>query len=167
MHAALLEPPPPLTPFEQAAGRPMVYHVPEGQGHSPAQSSITALSTLFRTLIQHATTVPGTRMGYWSAWRGFLTFLFLHNALAQALPASVDVLQAYFMQLIICGYSGVAIEKFMTAIRSRHHQYGFSLSLPPRILGDWTTAIDNQLGMPKKEKMLMLACQLRAILRLP
>ena len=82
-HWAYLEPPAPLTPFEQAAGRPMVYRIPGDDTLGPAQASFSALRDLFCTLIPNATQQLPTREGYWSAWRGFITFLFVHNMLHQ------------------------------------------------------------------------------------
>ena len=168
MHEAMFKPPPKRTPFEHAAGRPMVYTLHGASDNSnPFAASFSDLANLFDQLIPDATKDPTTREGYWASWRSFLTFLFCHGMISQALPASKQALQAFLMQLIMCGYSAVSIAKFITAIKDRHQRFNFAIPVHARQLGEWTHALVHQLGMPKKQKWTVLACHVRKVLELP
>ena len=168
MQDAFFKPPPPETPFEQAAGRPMVFTLQgSSSGTNPATASIGNMAHIFEQLIPDATQAVATREGQWAAWRGYLSYLFVHNCLLEAIPASRQALQGFLLQLIMCGYSGVAIERFITAIKNRHKHYNCSLPIHPQTFSDWGKAIVKQLGMPKREKWTIMACHLRKILFLP
>ena len=68
MQDAFFKPPPPETPFEQAAGRPMVFTLQgSSTGTNPATASIGNMAHIFEQLIPDATQAVATREGQWAA----------------------------------------------------------------------------------------------------
>jgi hypothetical protein len=161
--AAIIDPPSGLTAFELAAGRPLVFEHTSNQ----FASSLAEKARLFDSLVVPATQKLSTRMGYWSAWRSFVTFLAIDGEINQAMPASGIAIKAFAMHLIMLGYAGASVMRFFEAIIDRHRHYGYEMEVPVVTVRKWVEAIQKQLGLPKREKFFILPLHIRCILQLP
>lgn len=160
---AVLEPPAGLTAFELAAGRPLVFMGTDNQ----FESSLEEKARLFDALILPAAQKLATRMGYWGAWRAFVTFLLINGNLEQAMPASPTAIKAFAMHLVMLGYAGASIMRFFEGIIDRHRRYEYELGVPATTIRKWVEAIQKQLGLPKREKFFILPLHIRCALQLP
>jgi integrase len=114
-----------------------------------------------------ATQKVATRMGYWAAWRAFVTFLLLHGNAGAAFPASEEAIKAFAMQLLRVDYAGASIARFFEAIIDRHKQHGAQLTVSGERLHVWLAALQKGRGLPKREKFLILPMHIHCVIQLP
>ena len=104
----------------------------EGEGLLPSverlggggRFRIDELTALFRTAVLPAQVEPGTRVGYYRAWRGVVTWLIAHDAADLGLPMDLSTLEAVTMEWLIAGASVNTIRNMWSAIEDRHHMFG-------------------------------------------
>ncbi len=161
----VIEPPAQLTEFERAGGKPLVFRL-EGASN-PFLSSLRDKAALFDAQIAPSTQKVATRMGYWAAWRAFVTFLLLHGSVEHAFPASEDAVKAFAIQLLMVDYAGASIGRFFEAIIDRHKRFDKQLLVPAEKLHSWAAALVKGRGLPKGEKSLILPVHIRCIIQLP
>ena len=164
LHDRFLKPPAGKTDFEIAEGRPLTFLQ---SSVAPAMAGLAAKARLFRDQVLPATQEVLTRKGNFGAWRTFLTFLLIEGALLAAMPATEDAVQAFFMHLVLTGYSGARLTSFAEAIIDRHYLYAVQPQVPPERIRWWATAATKRLGLPQSEKFPVLATHIRAFLRIP
>jgi hypothetical protein len=158
----ILDPPKGLTAFEKAAGRPLVF---AAKGN-PFDAQLKDKARLFDEQILPATQKLDTRMGYWGAWRSFVTFMVMSGSIEQTLPASEEAIKAFAMHLVMIGYAGASIQRFFEAIIDRHRLTGIDTAVPARTIRMWVEAIQKQLGLPKRDKFFILPIHIKCILQL-
>jgi hypothetical protein len=159
------EPPAGLTEFEKAGGKPLVFKI--AGGNNPFLSSITEKAALFDAQVAPSTQKVATRMGYWAAWRSFVTFLLLHGVVDAAFPASEEAVKAFALQLLMVDYAGASIGRFFEAIIDRHKHFDTALPVPSAKLHAWLAALQKGRGLPMREKFLILPVHLCCMIQLP
>jgi hypothetical protein len=159
------EPPAQLTEFERAGGKPLVFRM-EGTSN-PFLSSLADKAALFDAQIAPSMQKVATRMGYWAAWRSFVTFLLLHGAADHAFPSSEEAVKAFAVQLLMVDYAGASITRFFEAIIDRHKRFDEPLQVSAGKLHGWSAALVKGRGLPKGEKSLILPVHIRCIIQLP
>ena len=65
-----------------------------------------------------------TRSGYYSAWRGVVTWLLAHDSAYKGLPMALETLEALTMEWLIAGASVNTIKNVWSAIEDRHRMFG-------------------------------------------
>ncbi len=108
-----------------------------------------------------------TRASYYAAWRAYISFAYLHNALPQALPASPRLLKAFLWNLLQLGYKPGSITLHLCAILHRHRVHGKPFPVTRDMFKNWTRAFERVLGCPRQDKLAINPTILKAILRLP
>ncbi len=161
----ITEPPPPLTEFEKAGGKPLVFSL--GAGGNPFLASLAEKAAVFDAQVAPAAQKLATRLGYWAAWRSFVTFLLLHGRVDLAFPASEEAIKAFALQLLMVDYAGASIGRFFEAIIDSHKLHGEPLVVPREKLHGWSTTLQKGRGLPKREKFLILPVHLHCIIQLP
>jgi hypothetical protein len=162
---AVTKPPEGLTEFEKAQGRPLVFRMEDES--NPFLSSLAAKAALFDAQVGPSTQKPATRASYWCAWRSFATFLLIHGAGDQCLPASEMAIKAFGVQLLMVGYTGASLTGFVEAILDRHKQWKVDLTVPKATIHAWLAAMQKGLGLPKRDKFFILPVHIRCVLQLP
>lgn len=109
---AVTEPPKPKTQFEKANGSPLVVLTEAGANLNPFLTSLTAKAVWFDEQILPATQKPDTRQGYYNTRCSFVTFMLIHGAIEEAMPATDVVIKAFAMQLVMVGYTGATLVRF-------------------------------------------------------
>ena len=69
-----------------------------------------------------------TRVRYYSLWRGFMTYATAQRRLQGVLSASKELVQAWATQLLMLGASPSLIRASLSAVQSRHNEYGLTPS---------------------------------------
>ena len=111
---------------------PPAHGAGEGEGHLPlverlggvGRFRIDELTAPFRTAVLPAQVEPGTRVGYYRAWRGVVTWLIAHDAADLGLPMDLSTLEAVTMEWLIAGASVNTIRNMWSAIEDRHRMFG-------------------------------------------
>eukprot|EP00961_Rhodomonas_salina_P165276 2226440-Rhodomonas_salina.1 len=88
------------------------------------------------------------------------------GSVLEAFPASDRAIQAFLLQLLLCGYSGATFDKFYSAIIELHKEWDGFLPIPPAKFRMWVKTVQAQLGIPKKQKFTLTAHLLRAMMLL-
>jgi len=85
---------------------------------------LAELAALFRTAVLPAQVEVSTRSGYYSAWRGVVTWLLAHDSADKGLPMNLETLEALTMEWLIAGASVNTIKNVWSAIEDRHRMFG-------------------------------------------
>ena len=129
--------------------------------------SLAQAASLFDEVLQPSSQHHRTRATYYAAWRSFVSFAYLHDALPQALPATPTLLKAYLWNLLQLNYKPGSIVLHMCAILDRHRRHRQPFPASRSEFKQWTQAFTRVLGNPRQDKLPVTATILKAILRLP
>ena len=110
----------PRTALEEGDGLLPSVERPEGGG----RFRIAELTALFRSAVLPAQVEPGTRAGYYRAWRGVVTWLIAHDTADQGLPMDLSTLEAVTMEWLMAGASVSTIRNMWCAIEDGHRMFG-------------------------------------------
>lgn len=147
----------------------------EGEGLLPSverrdgggRFRIDELTALFRTAVLPAQVEPGTRAGYYRAWRGVVTWLLAHDAADQGLPMDLATLEAVTMEWLIAGASVNTIRNMWSAIEDRHRMFGHRPPLwEPGAFRRRLKALSSIRGSPTKLVFPIGVHHMQAMLRL-
>jgi hypothetical protein len=137
---------------------------PDLQDHS---IDMDGAASLFDTVLLPSAHHHRTRASYFLAWRSFVSFAYLHNALHHTLPATTTLLKAYVWNLLQLGYKPGTITVHLCAILDRHRRYSKPFPVTSIQLRNWIQAYTRVIGCPRCDKLPINATILKALLRLP
>ena len=129
--------------------------------------SLDDAADLFDELLAPSALHHRTRASYYAAWRSYVSFAYLQNALPQVIPASQRLLKAYLWNLLQLGYKPGSITLHMCAILDRHRLFGKPFPVTRDLFRRWNKAFTRILGTPRNDKLAINATVLKALLRLP
>jgi integrase len=158
---AVLDPPAPLTALEA-----------QDCTEFPAELrdlsiDLDQAASLFDEVLLPSAQHHRTRAAYYAAWRSFVSFAYLHNALDRVLPATTALLKAYVWNLLQLDYKPGTITVHLCAVLDRHRRHLKAFPVTPSQFRHWIQAYTRVVGCPRRDKMPINAAILKAILRLP
>jgi len=127
---------------------------------------ITEGARMFATHVEPAHQAVQTRRSYNDYWRSFVSYAYVNDALAAALPTRVDIMQGYLWELLQHQYSATTVRSHVYAIIDRNERFGHAVQFSRKQVRQWLKAYECLRGMPTKEQPAVSRTQLKRILGL-
>jgi integrase len=131
------------------------------------ENSLDTHAQLFDSQILPAAQAQRTRASYFSNWRAFVTYAFIHDCLSEVLPASTRLIKAYLWFLLQAGFRPGTITLHLYAIIDRHTRHGYVSPVHRHHVKSWIKAFERLCGVPKRDKLALTSTHLKAILAAP
>lgn len=90
---------------------------------------IGSLARFFKAEVMTSELEESSRLRYHSLWGRFVTFGITHGDSTVIMPASAETMQAWALELLMLGASPSLEQSAMSAVQSRHQDFGFEAPL--------------------------------------